>query len=267
LQTILIKTLAAIAMSGALAAPASACQGLRDGPAGIVVDVLDGDTIMLDNGLKVRLVGIQAPKLALGRIDYQPWPLADEAKQALGELSLGKRVKIRYGGAERDRHGRILGQVFVGEDEIWAQKAMLLAGLARVYSFSDNRNCLLELYQAEAMARVDRKGIWGGLDFYAIRQADKPLQILKRTDRYELVEGRVLNAERYGQRVYLNFGPVWKKDFTVLIERAALRLFERKGIDPLDLKGALVRVRGWIENKNGPLIEITHPEQIELLAK
>ncbi|VAW19227.1 hypothetical protein MNBD_ALPHA12-1977 [hydrothermal vent metagenome] len=267
MRTVLIKTMAAIAMSGALTAPGMACDGLRDGPRAIVVDVVDGDTIMLDNGLKVRLVGIQAPKLALGRDGYAAWPLADQAKRALSELSLGQRVLVRYGGAERDRHGRILGQLFVGENEIWAQQAMLLAGLARVYSFADNRNCLSELYQAEARARADREGIWAGEGFYAIRNASKPLAILERTDRYELVEGRVLSAEQYGQRVYLNFGAQWKKDFTILVERAARRLFEQRGIDPLDLKGALVRVRGWVENKNGPLIEITHPEQIELLAK
>ncbi len=271
MRTVLIKTLAAIAMSGALATPLMACEGLRDGPGGVVVAIIDGDTVMLDNGLKVRLAGIQAPKLPLGRLQYQAWPLADEAKLALGELSLGKRVKIRYGGAERDRHGRVLGQLFIGGviggDEIWAQRAMLLAGLARVYSFADNRRCLLDLYKAEAMARIERRGIWAGVGFYAIRHANKPLSILERTDRYELVEGRVLSAERYGQRVYLNFGPLWKSDFTVLIERSALRLFEQKAIDPLSLKGALIRVRGWIENKNGPLIEITHPEQIEVLAK
>jgi len=267
LRTVLIKTLAAIAMSGALATPLMACEGLRDGPSGVVVAVIDGDTVMLDNGLKVRLVAIQAPKLPLGRPQYQAWPLANEAKLALGELSLGKRVQIRYGGAERDRHGRVLGQLFIGGDKIWAQQAMLLAGLARVYSFADNRNCLLELYKAEARARIERQGIWAGVGFYAIRYANKPLSILEHTDRYELVEGRVLSAERYGQKVYLNFGPLWKKDFTVLIGRSALRLFEKREIDPLSLEGALIRVRGWIENKNGPLIEISHPEQIEVLAK
>jgi len=267
LRIVWIKTLAAIAMTGALALPVMACEGLRDGPRGVVVEVRDGDTVLLDSGVTVRLVGIQAPKLALGRKEYQAWPLADQARRALAELSLGKRVQIRYGGAERDRHGRVLGQMYVGEDKIWAQQAMLLAGMARVYSFADNRRCLLELYQAEARARVERAGIWAGEGFYAIRYADQPLRILERTGRYELVEGRVLNADRYGQRVYLNFGHAWKEDFTIVIERSGLRLFEKGGIDPLAFEGALIRVRGWIESANGPRIEVTHPEQIELLAK
>lgn len=267
MRAVLIQTLAAIGVSGALALPVMACEGLRDGPSGVVVEVRDGDTLVLDSGVRVRLVGIQAPKLPLGRKGYEAWPLAGEAKSALADLSLGKQVLVRYGGAERDRHGRVLGQVYIGKGEIWAQQAMLQAGLARVYSFADNRSCLLELYRAEAVARVERDGIWDGESFYAVRYADRPLKILERAGRYELVEGRVLKAESYGRRVYLNFGPVWKKDFTVVIERAGLRLFDQKGIDPLDLQGALIRVRGWIEDAAGPRIEVTHPEQIELLAK
>jgi len=267
LRTVWIETLAAIGMSGALALPVMACEGLRDGPKGVVVEVRDGDTLVLDSGVKVRLAGIQAPKLPLGRKNYEAWPLAGEAKRVLADLSLGQQVQIRYGGAERDRHGRVLGQVYIGKDEIWAQQAMLRAGLARVYSFADNRSCLSQLYRAEAMARVERDGIWNKESFYAVRYADRPLKILERAGRYELVEGRVLKADRVGRRVYLNFGPVWKKDFTIVIERAGLRLFDQRGIDPLAFEGALIRVRGWIENAAGPRIEVTHPEQIEVLAK
>ena len=43
-------------------------------------------------------------------------------------------------------------------------------------------------------------------------------------------------------------------------------MFERAGLDPLRLEGALVRVRGWVDERDGPRIEVTHPEQIEVLA-
>ena len=47
-----------------------------------------------------------------------------------------------------------------------------------------------------------------------------------------------------------------------------LRLLLRKaGLDPLALDNALIRVRGWIESGDGPRIEVTHPEQIEVLAR
>lgn len=233
---------------------------------GRVVDVVDGDTLLLDNGLKVRLIGIQAPKLPLGRMDFETWPLAEDARQALADLALGQTVRVRFGGQRRDRYGRVLGHVFVGDEQVWAQGALVAAGLARVYSFSDNRRCLAPLYRMEAQARAQRAGIWNGIDFYAIRHADRPQQIARRVDQYELVEGRVLHAERVGRRVYLNFGSDWHTDFTVTIEQAALNLFADRGLDPVKLQDALIRVRGWVELRDGPRIAVTHPEQIEVLA-
>ncbi|MHA1571451.1 MAG: thermonuclease family protein, partial [Alphaproteobacteria bacterium] len=50
---------------------------LSDGGTATVTAIVDGDTIVLDDDRQVRLVGIQAPKLPLGRPDFQPWPLAD----------------------------------------------------------------------------------------------------------------------------------------------------------------------------------------------
>lgn len=261
-----IKTMTLVgAASAMLASPVLACADLTQGFSARVVAVTDGDTVILDNGDKLRLIGLQAPKLPLGRPDFEAWPLADEAKAVLEELSLGQMVEVRFGGARQDRHGRVLGHMFVGDDEVWAQDAMLRAGMARVYSFSDNRSCLEALYQAEAVARAENAGIWSD-GFYAIAQADRPQTILELEGEYGLVEGRVLNADLSGPRVYLNFGRDWDSDFTAVIERSALRLFEADGADPLMLEDALVRVRGWVENWNGPRIEITHPEQVEVLA-
>ena len=76
----------------------------------------------------------------------------------------------------------------------------------------------------------------------------------------------MLLADRSGSRVFLNFGRFWKEDFTAVIEGPALRLFEAGGQDPMVLEGALVRIRGWVDDRDGPRIEITHPEQIEVLA-
>lgn len=261
-----IKTLALAGVaSSLLASPVLACADLVPGLEARVVAVTDGDTVILDSGDKVRLIGLQAPKLPLGRPDFEAWPLADEAKSYLEELSLGEQVSVRFGGAEQDRHGRVLGHMFIGDDEVWAQQEMLRAGLARVYSFADNRSCLEELYRTEAVARAERAGIWAD-PYYVIGQADRPDTVMALEGEYALIEGRVLNADLSGSRVYLNFGRDWDTDFTAVIERSALRMFEADGADPLALADALVRVRGWVEDWNGPRIEITHPEQIEVLA-
>jgi endonuclease YncB( thermonuclease family) len=245
---------------------APACEGLRDGPKGTVTEVVDGDTLLLDTGRVVRLIGIQAPKLALGRDGYEDWPKANEAKAALTALTLKKPVLLRFGGEDVDRHGRTLAQVFVqGEPQVWVQQAMLGQGQARVYSFPDNRACLPELMAAETRARAGGLGIWAN-SYYSVRRGDRPGKLLELAGRYELVEGRVLKAERLGGQVFLNFGRYYKEDFTAVIDARALRMFGDIGLDPLKLSGALVRVRGWIEDRDGPRVPVTHPEQIEVLA-
>jgi micrococcal nuclease len=247
-------------------AAVSACEGLRDGPKGTVTEIVDGDTLLLDTGLVVRLIGIQAPKLALGRDGLVDWPKANESKAALIALTFKKPVLLRYGGEAVDRHGRALAQVMVsGDAPVWVQQAMLEKGQARVYSFPDNRSCLPELMAAETRARTAGLGIWGD-SYYRVRRADRPADLAKLAGHYELVEGRVLSAERLGAQVFLNFGRYYKEDFTAVNDVRALRLFADAGIDPSKLGNALVRVRGWIDDRDGPRIAITHPEQIELLA-
>ncbi|HHY48929.1 MAG TPA: thermonuclease family protein [Alphaproteobacteria bacterium] len=245
---------------------AGACEGLAGGPRGVVTAVTDGDTVILDSGLIVRLIGMQAPKLPLGRAGFEPWPLAQEAKAALEALVLGKPVELRYGGERLDRHGRALGHLFVsGESELWVQQRMVADGFARVYSFPDNRACLAELFAAESGARAMRLGIWAD-PYYTVRRADRPEALAALAGRYELIEGRVLLADRVGNRVFLNFGRHWKEDFTAVIDSAALRMFAALGLDPAALDGALVRVRGWLDLDDGPRIEVTHPEQLEVLS-
>ncbi len=245
---------------------AAACEGLADGPQGVVTSVTDGDTALLDNGLVVRLTGIQAPLLPRGNDDFAAWPKAVEAKAALEQLVLGKAVRVRHGGERLDRHGRTLGQLFLAaEPETWVQQEMLRLGLARVYTFPDNRACAADLLAAEGRARLNRLGIWAD-PYYAVRRAERVQDLIGRSGRYELVEGRVLLADAAPGRVYLNFGRIFKEDFTAVIDKTALGLFDSDGLDPLKFEGALLRIRGWLDVHDGPRVEVTHPEQIEVLA-
>jgi endonuclease YncB( thermonuclease family) len=245
---------------------AAACEGLRDGPKGTVASVVDGDTMLLDNGLVVRLIGIQAPHLALARDGLADWPKGLDARLALEAIALDHKVILRYGGADKDRYGRMLAQVYlVGPPEIWVQQQMLSTGMARVYSFPDNRACLPDLFAAETAARTAALGIWND-PYYRVRRAERPADFATLAGHYELVEGRVLSAEKTGGRVFLNFGRRFKEDFTAVIDAKALRLFAADRLDPLKLGGALVRVRGWVDLRDGPRIDVSHPEQIEVLA-
>jgi len=257
-RAVLAVALLATALAGA---PPSACEAAEPVAEGRVARVIDGDTVALDGGQEVRLVGIQAPKLPLGRAGFEAWPLARESQRALESLARGRRVALAYGGRKVDRHGRLLAHL-TGEDGTWLQGEMLRRGLARVYTFADNRARAAEMLAFEGAARAARRGIWAD-PHYAVRAAaNAPGPV----GTFQLVEGTVLAAGRAGGRVFLNFGRDWRSDFTVAI---ASRDFARFGgaeaaRSAYDKKR--VRARGWIERRNGPMIVATHPEQIEVLG-
>jgi len=252
----------ALALAGsvlALGAPLPA--GLSDGGSALVVEIVDGDTLVLDDGRQVRLVGIQAPKLPLGRAGFKTWPLAPEAKRALSALTLGRSVTLAYGGRRIDRHDRALAHLFDTQGG-WIQGRLLSQGMARVYSFADNRALVAEMLGLESAARVARHGIWAD-PFYAVRT---PEQAAHRIGGFEVVEGRVRDVAVVRGRVYLNFGGDWREDFTVTLAPKVRRKFEAEKIQPDSYRGRIVRVRGWLKSFNGPMIEVTHPEQIEVIA-
>ena len=263
-----ISIAAALVAAFAAVLPAAAPASARDRAVrateaareGVVRAVVDGDTLLLESGVEVRLVGIQAPKLPLGRRGFRTWPLAGEAKAALEELSLGKHLALGYGGRKIDRNGRLLAHL-TDDAGSWIQGAMLSRGMARVYTFADNRSRVAEMLALEREARDARRGIWSNA-FYRVRDATETPDLI---DTFQLVEGVVQNVAIVRGRAYLNFGADWRTDFTVTVPPVGLRRFDG-GADALEsFRGQRIRVRGWLKRQNGPMIEATHPEQIERL--
>ena len=223
-------------------------------PAGLALDaearvaeVIDGSTVLLDDGETVRLAGIEA--------------LAEGARQTLARLVQGRRIGLARGDIPPDRYGRLRGHLVRSDDGTWIQGALLAAGLARVHSLVDDRAGVAEMLVIERRARAARLGIWSQAR-YRVRAASEADARLRS---FQLVEGRVKAAAVVRGRGYLNFGDDWREDFTVSIGPRDRRRFETAGIDIEDYEGRLVRVRGWVDSFNGPMIEATHPEQIEVL--
>lgn len=259
-----------IGLTVAVAAPVSA-RAAGDLPAGfdaltadgtaIVREIIDGDTVVLDDGRQVRLVGIQAPKLPLGRKNFEKWPLADEAKEALSQLVLGQRVTLGYGGQRQDRYRRALAHLFTPDGQ-WVQEQLIEQGLARVYSFADNRSLVPRMLASEQAARRDTQGIWQH-PYYAILDTTAAPD---HTGKFALIEGRVLRTAIVRGRTYLNFDEDYRTDFTITVSSQSLKNFKESGIVPQDYAGRRVRVRGWLRWSNGPMVDVTHPEQIEVLS-
>jgi len=231
-----------------------------EGPAGTVVKIESSLVLRLDSGLSVRLSEIGAPGA-----DWTDRPSTDVTAAALHRLALGKTAQIFFDGAKTDRHGRALGQVVVGgEGGGWLQRALLEEGAAYVDTWPTNRACAAGLLAAEATARGAAKGMWSDPDNRILSVAEAA----EAEGRFAIIEGQVLDVSKAGkpQRWFLNFGADWRKDFTVTIEPGALRLFKKAGVDPATLKGAQVRVRGYVGWSFGPEIAAANPEVIEVLT-
>jgi endonuclease YncB( thermonuclease family) len=233
-----------------------------------VIAVLDSATIRLDDGRVVRLTGVVAPAAPPGLGDGMDWAPAVESHKALEALVAGKSVRIAVSGRRKDRYGRQPAHVFLidGAREIWVEERLVTLGHARVAADADGGSCTTELLAAEQTARRAKRGLWNHAA-YQIRAAAKAHELADFVQSFQIVEGRVREAGERKRRVYLDFGEVWSTDLTAIISGRDRKRFEAAGLDPLQLKGRRLRLRGWVERWNGPLIRLTHPAQIELLDK
>jgi micrococcal nuclease len=114
----------------------------------------------------------------------------------------------------------------------------------------------------ERAARGNRAGLWAEPAFQPREAASGGLA----PGGFRIVRGRVQRVAPMERQVYLNFGHDWRTDFTVRIGRPELEPhFARSGIDVEGLAGRRIEVRGVVLDAGGPLIEVSHPEQIEVL--
>jgi hypothetical protein len=72
-----------------------------------------------------------------------------------------------------------------------------------------------------------------------------------------------MSVRESGATIYMNFGRRWTQALTVTLLRREAKRFAAAGVEPKQLEGRRVRIRGWLEQRTGPTIEATAPEQIE----
>jgi endonuclease YncB( thermonuclease family) len=218
---------------------------------GRVTSVIDGRTFRLQDGREIRLEGIE--------------PVADSAKAAntLTDVIAGRDVTLSGEGDAPDRYGRQHAFVFLASSGTLVQAQLLAQGEVLVSANVTRRDCALALLRAEAEARQAKKGIWA--TSAAIKNAESRGDILAGIGRFTVVEGKVLSVRTAGATTYLNFGRNWTQDFAVTISRRIMPAFEAAGIAPKSLENRRIRVRGWVETRGGPRIEVLRVGQIELL--
>ncbi len=220
----------------------------------------------LTDGSRVSLAGIELPQRPLRLPIDTPWPAAEQATAALGELAGGGPVALYGNGTATDRYGRRSAQV-VTADGRWLQTELLRRGWARVAATADSRSGAAAMLAAEAEARRAGRGIWR-LPDYRVRRSDETPRLV---GSIQLVEGRVASSRLIKGDLVLHLGGNWRRSLTVQVPRAVFARFDDDpslapfGADPRRMTGRRLRIRGWIGKTVGPVVEVIRPEQIEML--
>ena len=118
-----------------------------------VVRVIDGDTIEIEGGERVRYIGIDTPEVYP---ETEPW--GPEATDMNEELVGGRVVELRKDVTDRDRYGRLLRYVFV--DGLFVNGELVRLGYARAVSYPPDTGYQDLLTQLEEEAKEAGRGLW-----------------------------------------------------------------------------------------------------------
>lgn len=223
-----------------------------------VRQVIDGDTLRLNNGSRVRLIGINAPEI--GRKGETSEPFAEAARQQLQALvkASGGRVELLPGAQPRDKYGRTLAHVF-GRSGDNFEAQLLRQGLAVRVAVPPNTAFSACQQQAEQAARQAGTGVW-----------QRPLVVAPgqlRKAGFALIRAQVRAIKR-------NSGGIWIELEGPLVLQVPPRQVENfsPGFTQ-GLEGHSIEARGWVldrSRKGGSmpgqarwLLPLTDPSMLE----
>ncbi|HHH12439.1 MAG TPA: hypothetical protein ENJ77_01030 [Candidatus Moranbacteria bacterium] len=147
------------------------CRPLKNPPCPIVASteaaleeeatvqrVIDGDTVVLADGRKVRYIGTDSPEMG-GKDGETAECYADEATAENKRLVEGRTVIMRPDKSDRDRYGRLLRYLWVDDQMI--NEELVRRGAAVARDYPPNTAYSEKLAAAEESARVEKRGLWG----------------------------------------------------------------------------------------------------------
>jgi endonuclease YncB( thermonuclease family) len=196
--------------------------------------VHDGDTVHLQDGRKIRLIGINTPELARDNRPEQAYAM--EARQSLQTVISrhGNRVGLVYGAERHDRYGRLLAHLFTPDGEN-IQAGLLSEGMAVAINHPPNTRysgCYTEQEQA---ARCRHAGVWSSPE-----QLVFPVAGLDAGSKgFKLVIGRIEHVSHSDRGAWL-----YMDGLKIAIRKQNLAQFKPERLLALD--GKQVTVRGWL---------------------
>lgn len=252
---ILAGLLAAAAPVGA--SDDSSCRRVHYDARAHVRYVIDGDTVILDDGSRIRLIGIDTPELGHNGNPDQPY--ARQARAYLLTLLHGHhdRISIIYGRQRIDAYRRTLGHIFLPDGS--SIEALILArGLATPLVIPPNLG-LLDCYRVQAQTAIDhRRGIWQQPQYQP-----RPVSSLTRADHgFRIIRGKITHIGHSRSSVWLDMG----RTLGLRIVKNDLKYFAK--LDIAALAGMTVEARGLIYRRNGQFrMRLRHPVSIRTLGE
>ncbi len=221
-----------------------------------VQKVIDPLTFLGDDGALYEFVGLDIPPGD---------EIVSAATKLMTETLTGKELRLfltkdaELGRLTRTGHKLIHAEV--RPDDTWVQGKLLSEGLARVRVISSNPEMIRQMLAIEEKARLEKKGLWADQRF-AVFSSDAARS---KINSFQIVEGVVYSVNTHENELFVNFDTDWKKDFSIGIPTKTRRDLSKMFINPMMLTHKKIRVRGWLEDRNGPFITLDHPLQLEML--
>jgi len=238
-------------------------------------DGLEGNYIKIANGQNILpdLLIIPGLNNPIGTLSSQSFQT--ETKAFLDTLLNGQDLTLYCDKKAENRRSKLKGpkntHIFLSEKDLpdrYLQSILIKAGYAILYPAPSSAFTASPHYQtlmkAEYIARRQKRGLWA-LEAYQTYDAKNVKALAQQTGQFVLVQGTVLNAEHIGKTIYLNFGENWRQDFTVEIDEKAQKRFSTLDITPLNLKGQTINIRGWVDYKAGPRLELLSPYHLKIV--
>ena len=248
-----------LAASLAAAAPVRAACGTPEGTVR-VIDVDERVDLVLADGRTVRLGGAAPPNPARSP------DLASTARSFLASRFAGRNGLLLRLAAGTDRWGRVVADLTLSDPAASggsAASALIGAGFARVAPAFEARSCAPERLRLEDEARRAGLGVWADPAYRVVDAADA--EALHRSDgRLVVIEGRVRRVGFGRSRLYLDLVP--KGGPTIVVPRKLEQAFARAGHSFEAAAGQTIRVRGALDNRLGPRLEVSEPAMIEFLG-
>ncbi len=206
---------------------------------GSVSKIIDGDTVHLLDGRKIRLIGINTPEI--GRRGESSQPYGKKAYDALVKiLKNHKKIGLTYDKDRKDRYKRVLAYVNLSDGQS-IEQIILSQGLAHSIVVPPNDSRIQCFRNIEKTARQAGHGLWGLPENQWI-QADK-LSSRARGLRY--LSGRVIAYSESKKSIYLKLNA----KLSIRIAKKDAQYFRNVNLKKLD--GQSLMVRGWVSTYKG----------------